>query len=325
MYWSVPSLLFFPPFLLSFLSQMNHGTHGQSLSMCNVLVRSGHNPLLNHGRIDITTVKLCSKYWTFALPRPGDWKAIRAVPPKLEEPAGRYFIHCIQHWILRDPKTNPFKTMKPCDVYQETILVDSHGQIYKIIAYPNMKDDWGVRYFTITPNDSYMPLSLSQIEAVKDVRIVEAEGWEGLPSKGPFACKRIEAAIKEAVEVEVEPDPLAAEGIFEEVGQRPLQVKPVEDIVEEKYLISDADQRKLCNAYIHAQHGTDEQRKDGIDFLRRVLKRQMHKNAWPRIDRMTRTMLAHRIAKRFEIEFPSAQEKKEREEPKPVVYGYRLY
>jgi hypothetical protein len=121
---------------------MNHGTHDQTtcLSMCNTDVRSGHDPLLNHGRIDITTVKLCSKYWTFALPRPGDWKKIRAVPPKLEEPAGptgRYFIHCIQHWIFRNPQTNPFKTLQLEEVWQETILVDSHGQIYKIRAYPN--------------------------------------------------------------------------------------------------------------------------------------------------------------------------------------------
>ncbi len=268
---------------------------------------------MNHGRIDINTVKLCSKYWTFALPfRRSEWKSIRAVPPKLEEPAGlagRYFIHCIQHWIFRNPQINPFKTLCLQEVWQETILVDSHGQIYTIKAYPNMPDDWGVYYFTLTPQDSYTPLSPSQIDAVKAVRILEAEGWEGIPSKGPFDCKRIRDAIQTAKEVEVKPDLLAAQGIFEEVGQRALQIKPVEEVVETKRLLRENEKRKLCNAYIHAQWGSAEQKKDGIEFLRNELKRCMHKNAWPRIDHMTRTMLAHRIAKRFEIEFPSAQEK----------------
>ncbi len=282
-----------------------------------------------YGQIDITTVHLCSQHWQFALPRHLHWPTIRAVPPKLEDPAGRYFIHCIQHWILRDPRTNPFKTMRLDDVWQETILVDSHGEIYTIKAYPNMPKDGGVYYFSLQPDASYTPLTSSQIDAVKEVRLEEAAGWEGLPSRAPFATDRIRQAIQ-AAEMPLDPQiPPTDEGCYmepEPVGARALQCKPVEEPVDERTPLTDPERLQLCNAYIHAQYGSAAEKEDGLYLLRDVLRRCMHRNAWARIDHMTRTMLAHRIAKRYEIEFPAASEKKQRLPPAaPLPLGYLMF
>ncbi len=278
-----------------------------------------------YGQIDITSVRLCSKHWQFALPRHLNWRAIRAAPPKLEDPAGRYFIHCIQHWILRDPRTNPFKTMRLEDVWQETILVDSHGQIYTIKAYPNIIDDWGVYYFTLHPDASYTPLSVSQIDAVKEIYLEEAAGWEGLPSRAPFATDRIRQAIQVASCILTE-DPVQCCMEPETVGTRVLHCKPIEEPVEERKPLTDPQRLRLCNAYIHAQYGSATEKEEAMSILRDVLKRCMHRNAWARIDHMTRTMLAHRIAKRFDIEFPAASEKKQRvPPPAPMPLGYRMF
>ena len=56
------------------------------------------NEYTNYGRIDITSMKLCATQWAFALHLHMNWKSIRAVPPKLEEPAGHYQSCELQGW-----------------------------------------------------------------------------------------------------------------------------------------------------------------------------------------------------------------------------------
>ncbi len=273
---------------------------------------------MNYGRLDISTISLAAEKWLFALPRNLHWPTVRANPPKLVEPEGRYFIHCLQHWIVRFPRHYPnrFRKYTLNELDQETILVDNHGQIYVIYALAGMPNDWGVHWFTLTPNMSYNPLTLSQIEAVKGVSLPAVpEGEEGLPSLKKCG-EVVSAAIREAIRsaeplAPVEPDPLAEQGVFEQVGRKVINpAAPEEPEVRKKRVLMPDIVREIQQAYIDVQYGSNYDEKE---FARQTLayhlKAAMPKQFHRRIDAMNRTMLSRKLAKYYEITFPKSVDK----------------
>lgn len=273
---------------------------------------------MNFGRIDVTTVSLAATQWIFALPRHLHWSTVRASPPCLTEPEGRYFIHCLQHWIIRFPRqyAHRFRKFTPCELDQETILVDNHGQVYVVFAHVGLHNDMGVHYFTIAADASYTPLTLSQIEAVKAVSLPPApEGEEGLPSW----CREetaVRTAITEAIAsaaplAPVEPDPLTEQGIFEEVGRHVMNPAALEEPeVEKRRYLYPSTLTDLKQAYINIQHSKNPaEKEDGRLLLASYLKDAMPKQFHRRIDTLNRTMLARKLAKYYIIEFPKSTDK----------------
>jgi hypothetical protein len=273
---------------------------------------------MNYGRIDISSITLAATQWTFALPRNLHWPSVRANPPVLKEPEGRYFIHCIQHWIIRFPQryANRFRKFAHNELDQETILVDNHGQVYVIYALAGLDKDWGVRYFTLTPDASYTPLTSAQIEAVKSVQLPAApEGEEGLPSwkrEHEKLTQAIRDAIKAAEEVaEATPDALAERGIFEQVAAVPMNPPaPEEPEPARKKPLYPHIVRALQEGYIHIQHSRDPtEKEDGRRLLSSYLKAVMPKQFHRRIDTMNRTMLTRKLSKYYEITWPKSTDK----------------
>ncbi len=288
----------------------------------------------NHGRLDISTISLAAKYWTFALPRNLHWPTVRKTQPRITEPESRYFIHCIQHWVIRFPRqyANRFRTFALNELDQETILVDNCGQIYRIYVIAGLPDDWGVRWFTLEADASYTPLTLSQIEAVKKVVLPAVDGEEGLPSwKSAEAEMRqaIRAAIQAAEPLApVELDPLAAEGIYEPVGRKAINpAPPDEPEAKQKRLLAPHTIRQLQQAYIDAQYGRNcEEKEDAMRLLSSYLKQVMPKQFHKRIDCLNRTMLTRKLAKYYVIAFPKSSEKVlpqlTEEEERKAEYNY---
>ncbi len=273
---------------------------------------------MNFGRLDISTIYLAASQWTFALPRNLHWPTVRANPPKLTEPEGRYFIHCLQHWIVRFPRhyANRFRKYAKNELDQETILVDNYGQIYVIYALAGMQDDWGVRWFSLTPNTSYAPLTPSQIEAVKSVCLPSVpEGEEGLPSTTRYH-EKMTMAIREAIvsaQVQNEPqtDPLIEQGIFEPVGRKAMNPVPLEEpVVRKKRILMPDTVRELQTAYIQIQYAVNPyEKEEGRRLLASYLKSAMPKQFHRRIDSLNRTMLTRKLVKYYEIVFPKATDK----------------
>jgi hypothetical protein len=274
---------------------------------------------MNYGRIDISSITLAAKQWTFALPRNLHWPTVRANPPVLKEPEGRHFIQCIQHWIIRFPRqyANRFRRFAFHELDQETILVDNHGQVYVIYALAGLDKDWGVRYFTMTPDASYTPLTSAQIEAVKSVELPAApEGEEGLPSwkrEHEKVTQAIRDAIKGAEEVftEATPDALVERGIFEQVAAVPMNPPALEEPEPacKKPLYSHTI-RALQEAYIHIQHSKiPTEKEDGHRLLSSYLKAVMPKQFHRRIDTMNRTILTRKLSKYYEITWPKSTDK----------------
>ncbi len=272
---------------------------------------------MNYGRLVSSSIFLAASYRTFGLPRNLQWLTVCANPPKITEPTDRYFIHCLQHWIVRCPHLYPnrYHTFKRNELDQETILVDNHGQVYVIYALAGLADDWGVRWFTIVPDASYTPLSPSQIDAVKAIDLPPQEE-DGLPSLCRYhqqITAMIRAAILSTAEdsKDVVPDPLTEKGIYEAVGPHPMNApKPEEPAPREQKLLSPKEVRNLQQAYINIQHSRSvEEQEDGhrllVSYLRASMPKQFHK----RISCLNRTMLARKLAKYYVVAFPKSTDK----------------
>lgn len=279
---------------------------------------------MNFGRIDVSTVTLAATQWAFALPRHLHWPTVRASPPRLTEPEGRYFIHCIQHWIIRFPTryAHRFRKFAACELDQETILVDNYGQVYAVYALADLHKDMGVRYFMIAADASYTPLAPSQIEAVKAVTLLAPEGEEGLPSWGrqEVAMRQaITTAIASAPLVPVKPD-LLTEG-FEEVGRRVMNPAGPEEPEVAKRSLRPSVIQALQQAYINIRHSRDAtEKEDGYRLLSSYLKAAMPKQFHRRIDTLNRTGLARKLAKYYDITWPKATDKSL--PPPPCVPAY---
>jgi hypothetical protein len=272
---------------------------------------------MNYGRLDSSSIVLAATQWTFGLPRNLHWPTVRANPPKITEPDDRYFIHCLQHWIVRFPHLYPnrYHTFKRNELDQETILVDNHGQVYVIYALAGLADDWGVRWFTIVPDASHTPLSPSQIDEVRTIDLPPQEE-DGLPSLCRYH-QQITAMIRETIQNTAEntkdavPDPLTEKGIYEAVGPHPMNAsKPEEPAPRERKLLSPKEVRNLQQAYINIQHSRSvEEQEDGhrilVSYLRASMPKQFHK----RIGCLNRTMLARKLAKYYVVAFPKSTDK----------------
>jgi hypothetical protein len=288
---------------------------------------------MNHGRLDVSSIKLCATQWTFALPRNLNWREVRANPPKIQNPEGRYFIHCIQHWIIRFPRgVNRFRKFDSNELDQETVLVDNYGQIYTIYALSGLSDDWGVRYFEIKPDDSTTPLTPAQVNAVKDVHMTYQEGMEYLPSVKRFhdeLSSQIRKAIADSAEDEtpVQTDILAEHGVFDTAMSVPRNPAPLpEPEPLKKRILQDTTVRNLKQAYIDIQHARDPQtQKEGQELLVSYLKSAMPKQFHKRIEVMNRTMLSRKLMKYYEITFPKSTDKALPLPPKTYNYPYYHY
>ncbi len=282
------------------------------------------------GYINPEDIRLSSKNWVFALPKRLNWRALRAVGPRITEPDGRYFIHCIQHkvYIIGKRPTCRFDCK---DFYLLTLLIDNHGQTYRIRSTKDSYDDMGVYWFEIIPNNEQFgtPLIASQIAAVKLLEIEDEPGYEGNPHPKQFP----DEIIRKTIADNVDPNFIYSSGpMFDTFGKRgselplcesdisdylgplgsghstagslkkPRQPKP---LPPPKYHADEDYGRSLKDSYVLARYGkNDMQRNTALEFLRGELARW--EPTCKNIETATRTTAARKLGRLFGIQFPSA-------------------
>ena len=261
-----------------------------------------------YGQLDVGTIQLAATKWVFAVRK----KEVRATDPKITEPKSRYFIHCLQHWVVKRiciTKTR-YKKYSKKDLEQDTLLIDNCGQQYRIHVSCGIPLDMGVKYFQIQPDPALKPLTTAQIEAVKTVKPTYKKDEEGLPFLESQVAQWSAAVCKAIAEAVPDAAPVALDTFPEAVGLMPMNPTIEEPEVTERIQLHPFLIWQLQQAYIHMHYSDDAEEKDAARLLlsatvKRILTSREHH---VRIAVMNRAQLARKITKYYDIDFPPAAE-----------------